>query len=503
MARDDSERGSTASVSGFLRSASGRDRPPPSVDAEDPANIVGKLGAVVIALIIAFGVTGNLLVIVAVVKTRLLRRSYNVLIASLSATDLAFVVLIMPLYADSYANRLWRYSTGFCLFETFFGTMAIVTTGLHIGLIAVNRCCLVACPRRYPTMASRPALIVQVGLAWTVAVAVVLPGAAFGWNATVEYSDQVGRCNYVRSASRPTLFLVFGTGFVGPCAVMCCCYVIIWNLARKSGQRVTKYSREVNPTPAPRVPSNEQVAVAIRSTTTSTRDICQSLDTIGIARVISSEVSRPTSYPQPPERHDSISELPISVSQIRVLPEKGIFIKPDFRLDQEFRDLKPYIVVRETESLKCPIPLETLCKPQFQVSSSSEKDCLIYPRLHQVTGPQDILNFLAISNVKTVSLVASSYKESDLSCEMISQASKLISQSECVLPKTSQTSFCHQAILFNNQTLDEGNSSAHRKEPRLTSTRNFVDNDLQLGNNASVLDGSNTTKNVLSPEKNN
>lgn len=497
IATDDSERGSSAtSASGFLGSASGPDRPLTGV-VEDPANLVGKLGAAVIALIIASGIAGNLLVIVVVVKNRRLRRSYNVLIASLSATDLAFAVLVMPFYADSYASRRWRHSIGLCLFETYFGTTAIVSTGLHIALIAANRCCLVACPRRYPALASRPAVLAQIGVAWTAALAVVLPGAAFGWNAVVEYSDQVGRCNYVRSASRLTLYLVFGAGFVGPCTVMLCCYVVIWNVARKSRQRVTKRVRRVDPTPAARSSSSELVAGAVQSVATNVPDVCQSLVIVEIAPTTSSEVAQPTTSYHRLEGHDSIGELPASIPQFRVLPENDTFTKPDFRLDQDFRDLKPFTVVRETESLDvCPIPLENLYEAQFQVSSSSEKDCLIYPRSDQFAGPQDLPIFLAISkenvsSVKTGPVVESSSSESDLS-HVAAQALKLHSRSGSFLPEASLASPCNQTILFNNQTLDQ--------EPLLTPTRKLDDYHLQVDNNAAVglFGGSNTMKPIQS-----
>ena len=110
-----------------------------AVYTSDQLNIMGRIGALFIVIMIIFGSTGNLMVLVVIVKFPRLKKSYNTFIASLSATDLLFNILIMPFYADSYLNREWRFSMEFCRFHAFFGTTLVMCSSFHVSLIAINR----------------------------------------------------------------------------------------------------------------------------------------------------------------------------------------------------------------------------------------------------------------------------------------------------------------------------------------------------------------------------
>jgi len=106
---------------------------------QDPHNVVGQVGASITIILIIVGVLGNLQVLVLIARCRHLHRSYNILIASLAFTDLMFNLFMMPYYADSYVHRRWRFSRQMCQFNTYFGSMILMSSGLHIGLIAINR----------------------------------------------------------------------------------------------------------------------------------------------------------------------------------------------------------------------------------------------------------------------------------------------------------------------------------------------------------------------------
>lgn len=212
----------------------------------DPNNVLGKVGAVIIVLIIIIGLTGNIQVLVVIARCPRLHRSYNVFIASLSATDFVFNALILPFFVDSYLYRSWRYPNSFCQFLTYFGAMMLVTSGLHIGLIAINRYFLIVHPRRFQDVSSRSAIACQVACVWVIAFVIVLPGI-LGLDAAVGYSEQLGRCNYLRSESRITLSVIFCVGFILPCAIMGYCYVVIWRTAISSQRRICLHRKHVPP----------------------------------------------------------------------------------------------------------------------------------------------------------------------------------------------------------------------------------------------------------------
>ena len=143
----------------------------------DPLNVVGQIGGVIISLMIVVGVIGNVLVLTAIIHCRQLRRSYNAFIASLSVTDLIFNVTVMPFYVDAYIHRRWRFSDAVCRWHTFFGSTVIVSSSLHIALIATSRYHVIVHPRFYDRwLSSAVAVVSQIVFAWLAAVALVLPG---------------------------------------------------------------------------------------------------------------------------------------------------------------------------------------------------------------------------------------------------------------------------------------------------------------------------------------
>ena len=209
----------------------------------DPLNVIGQVGGVVISLMIVVGVVGNVLVLTAIIHCPQLRRSYNAFIASLSVTDLIFNVTVMPFYVDAFVTRRWRFSDAVCRWHTFFGTTVIVSSSLHIALIATSRYHVIVHPRFYDRwLSSSAAVVSQIVFAWVAAVALVLPGVIGVLPTTIGWSDQLSRCNYDRAASYGALTVIFCAGFIVPCIVIAYCYAMIWRRTREVGLRVDNYS---------------------------------------------------------------------------------------------------------------------------------------------------------------------------------------------------------------------------------------------------------------------
>lgn len=213
------------------------------VPTSDPLNVMGQMGGVVISLMIVIGVIGNVLVLTAIVQCPQLRRSYNAFIASLSVTDLIFNVAVMPFYVDTYIHRQWRFSDAICRWHTYFGTIVIVSSSLHIALIAISRYQVIVHPRFYARwLSSGVAVVSQIVFAWVAAVALVLPGIVGVLPTAIGYSDQLSRCSYDRVTSHCALSVVFGAGFIVPCVVMGYCYGMIWHRTLEVRLRVDGFN---------------------------------------------------------------------------------------------------------------------------------------------------------------------------------------------------------------------------------------------------------------------
>ena len=122
-------------------------------------------------------------------------------------------------------------------------SFVIVSSSLHIALIAASRYHVIVRPRFYARwLSSGVAVVSQIVFAWVVAAAVTLPGAVGLLPTVIAYSDLLSRCNFDRQPSYGALSVVFCGGFIVPCLVIGYCYGMIWRHTREVGRRVDGYS---------------------------------------------------------------------------------------------------------------------------------------------------------------------------------------------------------------------------------------------------------------------
>ncbi len=92
-------------------------------------------------LLICCTVFGNLLVIIAIIRFRHLRRTSNYLICSLALTDLIVGLILMPLKAFNEVVNLgsWRYGRRLCFSWLFLAILCSTASSFHLLAIAVDR----------------------------------------------------------------------------------------------------------------------------------------------------------------------------------------------------------------------------------------------------------------------------------------------------------------------------------------------------------------------------
>lgn len=209
----------------------------PSWHSQDPQNYLGQVGAVVICLQIVLGCLGNTLVILAVLTTKSLRKSFNAFIVTLAVTDVLFTSLVMPFYAESFIHRGWRLSKQWCVFHTYIGVILEIGSVWQISAIAFYRYLLIVHPHLYHKLSSRTKIIsITVGI-FVFSVLVILPNL-FRLDGYIAYSDQLGRCNYVRRESKLTLYWFFCAAYIPSGVCMILCYVGIMRALQVSKARV-------------------------------------------------------------------------------------------------------------------------------------------------------------------------------------------------------------------------------------------------------------------------
>ena len=123
--------------------------------------------AAFLALFHVIGLPGNLLVIVMIVLESRFHVMQYILLASLSVSDLLFLILVNSFRIASVAQEKWLYGETICRLHAFFGSYFYINTVLHLMAVSYDRyVSIVRSPLTYDGMItkSRMALIVLIWL---------------------------------------------------------------------------------------------------------------------------------------------------------------------------------------------------------------------------------------------------------------------------------------------------------------------------------------------------
>ena len=207
-------------------------------------------GAVLGMLIIAVGVFGNSLIIVAVVGNRSLYKSSNMFVVSLAVCDLAQNVVLKPLYVYTYVAGEWRFGGMACVFALYAHNLAILESICHVTAIALHRYLVIVHPQRcgggrrlQSTYAVRVMLVITVA---TPLVAVVAPNLArlsrrYRFGEDVVLNRRIMFCSFVKHSNFRLISVLKKVAFLSVFAgLLFYCYVRIYLLVRRTGVAVVQ-----------------------------------------------------------------------------------------------------------------------------------------------------------------------------------------------------------------------------------------------------------------------
>lgn len=185
--------------------------------------------AILLSIIILCTIVGNVFVVLAVVREKILHKTLaNRLIGSLAVTDLLVAVLVMPLTAVTLITVVWPFGQVMCDFFVFIDVLFCTASILHLVAIAVDRYWTVTDVEYAQKVGKRQSLVfyAMVALAWGVAACVCIP-PLFEWRN--EYSEGVCRI------SQDIGYTVYSTllAFYAPLLVIIAIYGKIFFLVRQ------------------------------------------------------------------------------------------------------------------------------------------------------------------------------------------------------------------------------------------------------------------------------
>nr|XP_006814684.1 PREDICTED: 5-hydroxytryptamine receptor 7-like [Saccoglossus kowalevskii] len=195
---------------------------------------------VILILIIATAVFGNVLVCVAVYRSRALRNQVsNLFIVNLALTDCCNAVLVMPASLASTITNRWVFSSEWCNGVCFLNYCFIIVSMCTLGLISLDRYFAVAQPLHYQTIVTRVRACVFIASTWVLGFIFASPPVFMNW-IWYDNFEVVCAINWEENNDQVVIYTLsaFAICFCVPAIVMMFSYYGIYKIARKHSRLI-------------------------------------------------------------------------------------------------------------------------------------------------------------------------------------------------------------------------------------------------------------------------
>ncbi|ELU03727.1 hypothetical protein CAPTEDRAFT_107858 [Capitella teleta] len=193
---------------------------------------------VYIVIVMVLGVSGNLLTIYTIYSLKNMHTLSNFLISHLCATDLLYMVTILPIRFATFYFQEWIWSeigcSAFAALSHFFYGISIYT----LVLISLHRLLGVVHQGCSTNTNSKLCVALQFGMIYaaTFFVSVILPlGKIFGH---YEFTESILSCTFSAKKQPDYKYLLFSFGVWFPFVVIIICYVRIFVHVRASHKNI-------------------------------------------------------------------------------------------------------------------------------------------------------------------------------------------------------------------------------------------------------------------------
>lgn len=208
-------------------------------------------GVVILSVVCAIGIIGNLLIIGAVLFNKSLRKRNNAFVINLAVADLVVTAFIMPVNLASTRRELdlTAKSPGedkLCDALSFLVVTTMIASTFSLTVVAIERYFHVCHNSLHRQMFKTPVIVVLVGVIWALAAVVGAQGYT-GW-AKFAYIKRMFACFYVPKGNTSfNLFLAFICFFI-PVPTLVYCYGRIFWVVHQRATYMVSAAESKNPT---------------------------------------------------------------------------------------------------------------------------------------------------------------------------------------------------------------------------------------------------------------
>ncbi|XP_061762749.1 adrenoceptor alpha 1Aa [Nerophis ophidion] len=185
----------------------------------------------VLGVFIAFGIVGNILVILSVVCHRHLRTVTHYFIVNLAVADLLLSSTVLPFSAIFEILDRWVFGRAFCNVWAAVDVLCCTASIMSLCVISVDRYIGVSYPLRYPAIMTKHRALLAVMLLWVLSVIISI-GPLFGWKEPAPEDDSI--CKITEEPGY-AIFSAVGSFYL-PLAVILSMYCRVYVVARRESQ---------------------------------------------------------------------------------------------------------------------------------------------------------------------------------------------------------------------------------------------------------------------------
>ncbi|XP_047025517.1 octopamine receptor-like [Helicoverpa zea] len=210
---------------------------------------------VMLVIVIAGTVFGNILVILGVFTYKPLRIVQNFFIVSLAAADLAVAVLVMPLNVAYMTLGRWLWGKQLCKMWLTCDIMSCTSSILNLCAIALDRYWAITDPINYANKRTLERVVYQIIGVWILSLLISSP-PILGWN---DWPNEFTADTPCQLTSEPgyVVYSSLGSFFI-PLLIMTIVYIKIYIAARKRLRKRVLVTRIQNKNPVLVIQSQEE-----------------------------------------------------------------------------------------------------------------------------------------------------------------------------------------------------------------------------------------------------
>ncbi|KAI5646175.1 7 transmembrane receptor (rhodopsin family) domain-containing protein [Phthorimaea operculella] len=137
--------------------------------------------AVSCIIFMIIGIPGNLITIISLTRYKKVRNATAIFIINMSAADLLFCCINLPLAISTFWTRRWLHGVVTCQFFVFARFVLSGVAVFTVVAITINRYIMISFPRFYPRTYSSRNLCFHIAFIWIGAIGSMIPAWAGAW----------------------------------------------------------------------------------------------------------------------------------------------------------------------------------------------------------------------------------------------------------------------------------------------------------------------------------